>query len=56
MELFGAKHAEIYGEGTLSYFYMYTIEETLEMLGASLFCYALIDFIYSTIKKVELVF
>lgn len=56
MELFGAKHAEIYGEGTLSYFYMYTIEETLEMLGSCLFCYALLDYIQSTIKSVEVQF
>ncbi len=56
MEMFCGKYAETYGEATETYFFMYTIEETLEMLGASIFCYALLDYIFVTIRRVKVVF
>ena len=45
MEMLGGMHSEKYGEQNLTYYIMYSIEETLEMSGAIVFLYALLRYI-----------
>ncbi len=44
-EMLGGRHAEIYTRNNLTYAVYYTIEEFLEMMGLTIFIYALLDYI-----------
>ena len=44
-EMLEGKHAEIYTRNNLTYAVYYTIEEFLEMMGLTIFIYALLDYI-----------
>ncbi|WP_439153382.1 hypothetical protein [Winogradskyella sp.] len=44
LEAVSGSHAEFNGEYTITYFILYTIEESLEMLGSIVFLYALLDY------------
>jgi hypothetical protein len=56
MEMFGGMHTEIHGEKTVTYAFMYSFEECLEMSGAALFFYALISYIEMRFKTMSFVF
>lgn len=45
MEAVGGMHAEVHGEETLTYAWMYSFEEFLEMTGGVIFLYALLSYI-----------
>ncbi|MEO0438443.1 MAG: hypothetical protein AAF098_16205 [Pseudomonadota bacterium] len=45
MELLGGRHEDLYGNGTLMYSMLFTLEEVLEMVGIALYIYALQRFI-----------
>ncbi len=54
VEMFGARHAEVYGKGTLFFAFISTCEEFLEMLGIVIFIYTLLTYIVSQFKFFEL--
>ena len=56
MEAIGGMYSEQYGEETLAYYLMYTVEETLEMSGALVFLYALMLYISSHFENFKLNF
>ncbi|MBO3116498.1 hypothetical protein J4050_07050 [Winogradskyella sp. DF17] len=56
IELLEGQQAEDYGMDNTTFFILYTIEESLEMIGSSIFCFALLDYISKTYKEVNLVF
>ncbi|WP_299124388.1 hypothetical protein [uncultured Winogradskyella sp.] len=56
MEAISGMHAEKYSERTLTYALMYSFEEFLEMSGAALFMYALIEYITIEFKNLKLKF
>ncbi|WP_400078489.1 hypothetical protein [Winogradskyella sp. R77965] len=56
MEAISGMHAEKHGESTLTYALMYSFEELLEMSGAALFLYALIDYITIEFNSLKLKF
>lgn len=48
IEAMGAKQFEAYGRGNIEYFLYYTLEESLEMIGISIFIFALLLYISNT--------
>ena len=56
LEAIGGHHAEFNGEYTLTYFYMYTAEELLEMTGTIVFMYALLIYISVNFNNLKLEF
>lgn len=54
MELIGGYYAEISAQNTITYFFVTTIEETLEMLGIVVFIYALLSYIKLDIEQMKL--
>lgn len=56
MEAISGMHAEKNGEDNLTYYLMYTIEETLEMSGAIVFLYALLKYITNGFKNFKIKF
>lgn len=44
LELFEAKHYELYGLNNITYILLYTVEELFEMLGTTIFIYALLSY------------
>jgi hypothetical protein len=55
-ELIGGRHADLYGIQNLTYSFITTVEETLEMIGMVLFIYALLEYISSNMQEVRLYF
>ncbi len=56
MEAISGMHAELHGEGTLTYALMYSFEELLEMTGAAIFLYALVSYIQMKFKTLLVTF
>lgn len=52
IEMVGAKYISLYGKGTLMYWNIYTLEESLEMFGVVVFIYALVSYMSSCVKEV----
>jgi len=55
LEIFGAREADLYGTGTITYGVLYTFEEIFEMLGIVLFIYALSCHLTDVVGRVCLV-
>jgi hypothetical protein len=53
-ELLGGWEADVFGGNTLMYAISYTIEETLEMVGISLFIYTLLTYIVSQFESLTI--
>lgn len=56
VELLDGKYAEIYDRKNLTYMLLSNIEESLEIAGVIVFIYALLDYLASYYKKIELRF
>ncbi|NRD21365.1 hypothetical protein HNV08_15005 [Winogradskyella eckloniae] len=56
MEAISGMHAEVHGERTLTYALMYSFEEFLEMAGAAVFLYALVEYVTKVFKNLKLRF
>ena len=54
MEMVGGWHSERYGEENLPYSLIYTLEESLEMIGVIIFIYALISYIEQEFNTFEI--
>ncbi len=55
-ELFGGRHAELYGKENLAYSLLYTCEEFLEMVGIVIFLNALVTYITSKFQSLTVSF
>lgn len=55
-ELIGGQYADLYGQETLTYSMISTVEESLEMGGAIIFIWALLAYISSNFVEVQLLF
>jgi hypothetical protein len=53
VDLIGEYYTNVYGENTIAYLTITTIEESLEMLGIVIFIYALLSYIKSHIEEVK---
>jgi hypothetical protein len=53
-EMLGARHVELYGSENLFYSVYYTCEELLEILGTTVFIYALLSYIDSQFSSLTL--
>lgn len=56
VELLNGKYAEVYDKKNFTYMLLSTIEESFEMTGVIVFIYALLDYLASYYKKIELRF
>lgn len=56
MELISGKQVSMHGKSNLNYHLMYTLEELLEMVGSTIFCFALMSYICLSYKSVLLEF
>lgn len=56
MELVGGKYYESHGKDNLTYIFLTTIEETLEITGVIVFIWALLEYLTATYGKVNVLF
>jgi len=54
IEIIGGRHVELYGRYTLTYSFIYTCEEFLEMLGIVTFVYTLLLYISGQFKSLTI--
>jgi hypothetical protein len=53
IELLGGRYEELYGDQSLTYSMIATLEESLEMAGVIVFIYALFHYIFATYEEVR---
>jgi len=54
LEMVGASYTDVHGTDNLVYAFLATVEESLEMLGMSMFLFALLDYIAENYNQVKL--
>ena len=55
VEMFEGKAVELHGRENIIFALYYTLEEMLEMLGITVFIYALISYISDSIKSIKII-